>query len=61
MVFLIFFDSDALDSSVFECRVYAKHKVGRDDFIGGTKETVESLLAKGIAGGLCVPFLNPFL
>jgi len=41
---------DALGSSVLECRVYAKHKIGSDDFIGRTKETVESLLAEGAAG-----------
>ena len=56
--------SDALESSLLECRIYAKHKVGRDDFIGGTKDAIESLLTEGAAGGLFVlvacwtPFAN---
>ena len=44
-------DSDALGSSVLDCRVYAKHKIRNDSFIGGTSGTIESLLADGAAGG----------
>ncbi|KIM87374.1 hypothetical protein PILCRDRAFT_814882 [Piloderma croceum F 1598] len=41
------FGSDILRSSMLECRVYAKHQIGSDDFIGGTKDMIESLLAEG--------------
>ncbi|KIM75623.1 hypothetical protein PILCRDRAFT_668521 [Piloderma croceum F 1598] len=41
---------DALGSSVLECRVHTKHKIGSDDFIGGTKDAIDSLLTKGAAG-----------
>ena len=44
-------DSDALGSSVLGFRVYAKHKIRNDSFIGGTSGTIESLLADGAAGG----------
>lgn len=44
-------DSDVFDSSVLECRVYAKHKIGSDDFIGSIRETIESLLAEAAGGG----------
>jgi hypothetical protein len=44
-------DSDALGSSVLECRVYVKHKIGSDGFIGGTNGTIESLLTGGAGGG----------
>jgi len=50
--------SDALSSSVLECRVYAKHKIGSDDFLGVTKEAIELLLAEGAAGGLYILILN---
>jgi hypothetical protein len=43
--------SDALGSSMLDCRVYAKHKIRRDSFIGGTRGTIESLLAEGASGG----------
>ena len=46
-----FYRSDGLGSSVLECRVYAKHKIGSDHLIGGTKDTIESLLTEGAAGG----------
>jgi hypothetical protein len=39
-----------------ECRLYAKHNIRKDEFIGGTKDTVESLLAEAAAGGLCIVF-----
>ena len=52
--------SEAIGSSVLECRVYAKHKIGNDDFIGGTKDTIESLLAEGAAGGLYILILDTF-
>jgi hypothetical protein len=56
------YNSDALGSSVLHCMVYAKRKVGSDDFVGETKNTIESLLlAEGAAGGLSFLFLNPFL
>jgi hypothetical protein len=41
-----------LGSSVLECCVYAKRKIGTDRFIGGTKGGIESLLAEGASGGL---------
>ncbi|KIM86900.1 hypothetical protein PILCRDRAFT_815342 [Piloderma croceum F 1598] len=41
---------DALGSSVLECRVHTKHKIGSDDFIGGTKDAIDSLLTEGAAG-----------
>ena len=44
-------DSDALGSSVLGFRVYAKHKIRNNSFIGGTSGTIESLLADGAAGG----------
>jgi hypothetical protein len=55
-----FCDNDVLGSSVLECRVYTKCKFGSDDFIGGVKETVESLLAEGASGGLYLPILTLF-
>jgi hypothetical protein len=55
-----FRDSDALGSSVLECRVYAKRKIHSDDFIGGVQETVESLLAEGASGGLYLLILALF-
>jgi hypothetical protein len=55
------YNSDALGSSVFQCMVYAKRKVGSDDFVGETKDTIESLLAEGAAGGPSILFLNLFL
>jgi hypothetical protein len=51
--------SDALESSLLECQIYAKHKVGRDDFIGGTKDAIESLLTEGAAGGLFWSHVEP--
>ena len=50
------YNSDALGSSVLQCMVYAKRKVGSDDFVGETKDTIESLLAEGAAGGLSILF-----
>ncbi|KIM85063.1 hypothetical protein PILCRDRAFT_817902, partial [Piloderma croceum F 1598] len=41
---------DALGSSVLECRVHTKCKIGSNNFIGGTKDTVDSLLTEGAAG-----------
>ena len=55
-----FCDSDALGSSLLECKVYAKRKFGGDNFIGGVKETFESLLAEGTSGGLYLPILALF-
>jgi hypothetical protein len=52
--------SDALGSSLLECRLYAKHNMRKDDFIGGTKDTIESLLAEGAAGGLYIFLLPTF-
>jgi hypothetical protein len=53
--------SHALGSSMLECRVYTKGKIGKDDFLGGTKEeAIQSLLAEGAAasGGLYIFTLN---
>ena len=55
-----FHSSDVLAYSVLECRVYAKHKIGSDDFIGGTKDVIESLLTEGAAQGLHILMLHPF-
>jgi hypothetical protein len=44
--------SDALKTSILECRLYAKHNIRKDHFIGGTKDAIELLLAEGVAGGL---------
>jgi hypothetical protein len=52
--------SDALSSSVLECRLYAKHNIRKDNFIGGTKDVIELLLVEGAAGGLYIFMLNPF-
>jgi hypothetical protein len=43
---------------VLECRVYAKHKTGSYDFIGGTKDTIRSLLNEGAAGSMYMLMLN---
>ena len=43
-------DSEALGSSMLDCRVYAKHRIRGDRFIGGTSGTIESLLAEGASG-----------
>jgi hypothetical protein len=40
---------------------YAKHMVGSNDFVGGTKDTIESLLAEGLTGGPFILFVNPSL
>jgi hypothetical protein len=53
--------SDALSSSTLECRLYAKHNILKDKFIGGTKDAVELLLAEGTAGGLYVSMVSLFL
>ena len=37
-----------------ECRVYAKHKIRSDNFIGGTKDTIELLLAEAASRGTIV-------
>jgi hypothetical protein len=54
------YGSDALGSSMFECRIYAKHKIGRQEVIGETKDAIESLLTEGAAGGLHILMLNLF-
>jgi hypothetical protein len=43
-----------------ECRLYAKNNIRKDNFIGGTKDAVELLLAEGAAGGLYIFMLSPF-
>jgi hypothetical protein len=53
-------DSDVLGSSVLECRVYTKHNIGTDNFIGGTKEVIGSLLAEGAEGGMYLLMLALF-
>ncbi len=44
---------------MLECRLYAKHTILKDDFIGGTKDGIELLLAEGTGGGLYIFMLNP--
>jgi hypothetical protein len=44
-------ESDTRKTSVLECRVYAQLKIGGEHFIGGTKDTFESLLAESASGG----------
>ncbi len=51
--------SDALSSSMLECRLYAKN-IFKDRFIGGTKDTIGLLLAEGTAGGLYDSTSSPF-
>jgi len=43
-------DSEALGSSMLDCRVYTKNRIRGDRFIGGTSGTIESLLAEGASG-----------
>jgi len=43
--------SDALGSSALEFRVYTKQLIRADNLIGGTRDTIESLLTEGAAGG----------
>jgi len=38
---------NTLGSSVLKIQVYAKHSLSRDVFVGGTEDTVDSLIAKG--------------
>jgi hypothetical protein len=45
---------------MLECRLYAKHNILKDNFIGGTKDAIELLLAEGTAGGLYVSMVVPF-
>jgi hypothetical protein len=42
--------NDLHESSVLEIEVYRHHKIGRDDYIGGVKESIELLLAEGAKG-----------
>ena len=53
-------DSDASISSMLECRLYAKHNILKDKFVGGTKDAIELLLAEGAVGSLYIFTLNPF-
>jgi hypothetical protein len=46
------FTSDAQNSSVFEIQVYARRTIGTDDYIGGLKDSIEVLFAKGTTNGL---------
>ncbi|KAN0107633.1 hypothetical protein V8E52_009952, partial [Russula decolorans] len=39
---------DVHGSSVLELQVCARHRIGRDDYIGGVKEPIDSLLAGGV-------------
>jgi hypothetical protein len=43
---------------VLECRVYARNKIGSDNFIGGTKDAIELLLAEGASCGTVVRELS---
>lgn len=54
IVYIVATDSQgsyATGSFMLECRLYANRKIGSNDFIGGTKEAVELLLAEGSTGG----------
>lgn len=42
--------SDALGSSVLEIQIWAHHRMSQDDYIGGSKETIESLLKQEPTG-----------
>ena len=44
--------SDALSSSMLECRLHVKHCIRKDVFIGGAKAAIEVLLDEGAAGRL---------
>jgi hypothetical protein len=54
-----FYRSNALGSSMLECRLYAK-RILKDKFIGGTKDAIELLLAEGASGSLYDPMLSAF-
>jgi hypothetical protein len=45
---------------MLECRLYAKHNILKDKFVGGTNDVIELLLAEGAAGGLSIFMSNPF-
>jgi hypothetical protein len=45
---------------VLECRVYAKRKIRSDNFIGGTKDTIELLLAEAASRGTVVRELSKY-
>jgi hypothetical protein len=45
---------------MLECRLYAQHNILKDNFIGGTKDAIELLLAEGAAGSLYTFMLNHF-
>jgi hypothetical protein len=51
--------SNALSSSILECRLYVKHSIRMDSFIGETKDRIELLLAEGAGGGGYIFVLNP--
>ena len=44
--------SDALGSSMLECRLHVKHSIRKDVFIGVTKDAIKMLLDEGAAGRL---------
>ena len=39
---------------MLDCRLYAKHNILKDKFIGGTKDAIKLLLVEGAAGGLYI-------
>ena len=45
------FASDAHGSSILKLQVYAQRAFGRDDFIGGMEDNIESLLSQENSGG----------
>lgn len=45
---------------MLECRLYAKHNILKDKFVGGTKDAIELLLAEGAVGSLYIFTLSPF-
>ena len=46
---------------MLECRLYAKRSIREDNFIGGTKDGIELLLAQGTGGGLYIFGLKQIL
>ena len=51
--------SNALSSSILECRLYVKHSILMDSYIGETKDEIELLLAEEAGGGGYIFVLNP--
>ena len=46
--------SNTLSSSILECQLYVERMFHKDDCIGGTKDEIKLLLAKGVHGDLYI-------